>query len=347
MTQEEISIQKKNPSVAGDFQQDSPVINRQKLRIFAISLAVIGVLGVVAGIASAMILGSPVMLLMALQGLLILIVSAVFLLKIRQPKITPPLETPPSETPPAEIPPSETPPKTIKREFSKKALLAMIHQDFQAGETLTGTFHDFRLGDSVQITFRKGDITIPQVIINETRKGIVFNAANSHINPGQRGVNKALSDAVTSSSWNSSAPAVKPLNPGEVSTGPWISSRAFLDKLTNEGYNCNQTQWSFLGQILGPKASDHQENPASAFPIVKRGYREAMAKALSLGCTGMQFPLLSCGNNAPKSPERFKEWKCMVVLAFLEALKETSSTTSNKLEIILMDCNSDILSDLG
>ncbi|MEF9519917.1 macro domain-containing protein [Chlamydia crocodili] len=136
-----------------------------------------------------------------------------------------------------------------------------------------------------------GDITQPR-FITQGLSPMLVNAANNTMYRGGGGTNKFFTKAVSPEGWHNSTENKGELQIGECTAGKWINS----DGTNNDS---NPAGPAFLAQLLGPMASQLNNDPERCYQVVTQAYENCLAKALEKGSKYVQVPLISSSIYAP------------------------------------------------
>ncbi|ACZ33345.1 conserved hypothetical protein [Chlamydia pneumoniae LPCoLN] len=162
---------------------------------------------------------------------------------------------------------------------------------------------------------------------------MIVNAATPNMANNVKGTSLALAKATSVRCWENSKKSPDPLRSkqplqlGECRSGKWEN----LNGTTNAG-KAGLPQ--FLGQLLGPKASDYNYNPNDAFTFCRQAYLNCLNEAKRRKTTVVQLPLLS--SHFPSSPKDEEttslrlQWIDGVKLALIDALQTFGSEAENQ-----------------
>ncbi|QVE48968.1 macro domain-containing protein [Chlamydia crocodili] len=136
-----------------------------------------------------------------------------------------------------------------------------------------------------------GDITKPRF----TTQGLcpmLVNAANDTMYRGGGGTNKFFTKAVSVEGWRNSTENKRMLQIGECLAGKWINA----DGTNNDS---NPAGPALLAQLLGPMASQINNDPERCYQVVTQAYENCLTKALQKDSMYVQVPLISSSIYAP------------------------------------------------
>lgn len=183
---------------------------------------------------------------------------------------------------------------------------------------------------SIILIDTEGDITIPRVNI-ENASIMFVNAANPDMSPGGGGTNAAFTKAVTDGCWGSSKQSINAINPkpnlevGECRSGKWEGR--------DESHRFGNGH--FFAQLLGPRASECNNDWERAHRECRRAYIRCFCEAKRNKANVVQVPLISSGIYAPTSGEDQDKWLQAVRSALIRAAQDFSEVQGNDLIIVL------------
>ncbi|KZN26934.1 macro domain-containing protein [Chlamydia pecorum] len=184
---------------------------------------------------------------------------------------------------------------------------------------------------SIILIDTEGDITKPRVNI-ENASIMFVNAANPEMNPGGGGTNAAFTKAVTDRCWENSKQSINTIDPkshlevGECRSGKWEGR--------DDNHRFGNTQ-HFFAQLLGPRASQCNNDEETARKECRRAYIRCFCEAKRNKVNVVQLPLISSGIYAPTSDENRDKWLQAVRSALISAAQDFSEVKNNDLIIIL------------
>ncbi|WP_349821371.1 macro domain-containing protein [Chlamydia abortus] len=139
----------------------------------------------------------------------------------------------------------------------------------------------------------RGDITQPRFRTKDLTPMLV-NAANDTMHRHGGGTNFVFTHAVSRQGWQNSTESKTRLNIGECTAGQWINA----DGTTNDG---DSSAPALLAQLLGPTASQLNNDAFRCYKAVTTAYENCLAKAVEKGAKYVQLPLISSSLFAPSA----------------------------------------------
>ncbi|WP_213357794.1 macro domain-containing protein [Chlamydiifrater phoenicopteri] len=341
---------------------------RLQARIALLVVSIIAMLTFIAGFASCVIFGLPVL------AVIPLVAGAVFVSSIllhrdlcSHRRTIPPVRSPapitkkPSVPPPSSTPPKSTPPRVIPEKPSVKKTVEParpstpeIEKPLSPKTKTSSSWSSINLPancvakeafcwvhkeiPNLKLISAKHSIDTLAIEKNFfTEPSIIINSANPTMYSGGAGTNKAISLKVTPRSWQSSvessvllaSPPQSSLRVGEFRAGFW-EPKVFNDtKLL--------TTPTLLGQLLGPQASDPliKGDETVAFSSVEEAYANCVRACLQKGCHIIQFPLISSGIYSAGARDALA-WQKMLRAAMLSGVTRAVKTHGTQKEVLII-----------
>lgn len=312
-----------NCSHAGDSSEVRDSVQIRKTRIVALSvLAAIAIVGAICAMSIAIISLAPASVILGAMIALALIniaLSVRILLK-RQSKVVVEHKEPTPEK-------VETEKKKLgptKPLFTTLEYLNVLNSFVPVPDPGMGTFEHTTPGTpfktwriphtTTYLVSTQGSISAP-LFQTTGLSPMIANAANRHMTRGGGGTNRALTEATHAACWENSKEQRKALAVGECTAANWINPDGYSNDPTGAGP-------MFLAQVLGPNASECNNDPNVCYQQTFQAYYSLLKKARQNKSHLVQLPLLSSGHYAPsQGSDQFAPWINASKLALLSAIQ--------------------------